>query len=607
MTELRPFLNQRCAARPPQPAVRCATSSTSGALRDLLNQRCAARPPQPAVRCATSSTSGARPRHRPTRVPSAGTRVRDQPQLPPPVVDRLDGEHREREPDQAEADPPAGRHRLVEDEQARARTGSSARGTAAARGHHRDPDGRGAEQHQRDGGDDAGGGEQERVAQPVRAEVGVAAQTSHTTYAAPPGRGRGLDRDALDRAHAGLLLEQTVGAEGEGQHERDPGRSPVVDRQHDDRHERDHHGDPLERTQPLAEDQHAHQDGHQGVDEVAERGLHDAPVVDAPDVAAPVERDDDGGEQMSSSLRRSCNSARSCGTRRHSTRISIIVRQRPHDPVGEDLDGTAGLEQGPVERERAPQHVGQCRPGSDRGGYLALRKCRTGPSPTMGAVPGSAPRRVRLDRFSRGNHHADVPHRPGSARRCAARHRSAQHERQRRVHAQAHHRRGLAARATRSPTTPSSSRATVTEPQLDGTALPYANQKVKILKKKCGTCKWKIVKKVKTNDNGIFKTRIYAPEQGRWKWRSKVDHSNGYGNTKGKVWTLSSTDPARWRIRLTQRQTTVQVSPPPISAASRPARSAVSPFAAAATCSRAGRRTSAARPGGRCRSGEVLR
>jgi hypothetical protein len=81
-------------------------------------------------------------------------------------------------------------------------------------------------------------------------------------------------------------------------------------------------------------------------------------------------------------------------------------------------------------------------------------------------------------------------------------------------------------------------KGTVSEPQVDGTLLPYANQKVKILKKKCGSCKWKTVKKVKTNDSGVFKTRIYAPERGRWKWRSKVDHSNGFGNTKGKVWTL---------------------------------------------------------------------
>jgi hypothetical protein len=81
-------------------------------------------------------------------------------------------------------------------------------------------------------------------------------------------------------------------------------------------------------------------------------------------------------------------------------------------------------------------------------------------------------------------------------------------------------------------------KGTVSEPQADGTVLPYADQKVKILKKSCGTCAWKTVKKVRTNDNGVFKTRIFAPERGRWKWRSKVEHSNGYGNTKGKVWTL---------------------------------------------------------------------
>ena len=81
-------------------------------------------------------------------------------------------------------------------------------------------------------------------------------------------------------------------------------------------------------------------------------------------------------------------------------------------------------------------------------------------------------------------------------------------------------------------------KGTVMEPQADGTLLPYADQQVKILKKKCGTCKWRTVKKIKTDESGVFKTRIYAPEKGRWKWRSKVDHSNGYANTKGKVWTL---------------------------------------------------------------------
>jgi hypothetical protein len=81
-------------------------------------------------------------------------------------------------------------------------------------------------------------------------------------------------------------------------------------------------------------------------------------------------------------------------------------------------------------------------------------------------------------------------------------------------------------------------KGTVSEPQADGTLLPYANQKVKILKKACGSCKWKTAKKIKTNDLGKFKVKIFAPDKGRWKWRTKIDHSNGFGNTKGDVWTL---------------------------------------------------------------------
>ena len=81
-------------------------------------------------------------------------------------------------------------------------------------------------------------------------------------------------------------------------------------------------------------------------------------------------------------------------------------------------------------------------------------------------------------------------------------------------------------------------RGKVYEPQADGSMVPYANKTVKLFKKKCGTCKWKFNKKLKTNANGGFKTRIYAPQKGRWKWRTKVGRSGGYAPTKGKVWTL---------------------------------------------------------------------
>lgn len=81
----------------------------------------------------------------------------------------------------------------------------------------------------------------------------------------------------------------------------------------------------------------------------------------------------------------------------------------------------------------------------------------------------------------------------------------------------------------------------VTELQIDGiTFLPYAKKKVQLQKKACPkkSCKWKTVKQVKTNAKGRYKTKIFAPRSGRWKWRVKVKGSKGFGTTKGETWTV---------------------------------------------------------------------
>ena len=78
----------------------------------------------------------------------------------------------------------------------------------------------------------------------------------------------------------------------------------------------------------------------------------------------------------------------------------------------------------------------------------------------------------------------------------------------------------------------------VEEPQADGTVLPYAGQKVFVQKKACKTCAWRTTQKIKTDEVGTYKTRIFAPQHGRWKWRVKVKPSNGFGTTKGTAWTL---------------------------------------------------------------------
>ncbi|PVG82535.1 hypothetical protein DDE18_13915 [Nocardioides gansuensis] len=70
------------------------------------------------------------------------------------------------------------------------------------------------------------------------------------------------------------------------------------------------------------------------------------------------------------------------------------------------------------------------------------------------------------------------------------------------------------------------------------TYTPYADSKIQLQKKACKKCNWRTVKKFRTDESGIYKTRIYAPKSGRWKWRVKVKGSDGYATTKGTAWTL---------------------------------------------------------------------
>lgn len=78
----------------------------------------------------------------------------------------------------------------------------------------------------------------------------------------------------------------------------------------------------------------------------------------------------------------------------------------------------------------------------------------------------------------------------------------------------------------------------VTELQVDGTYLPYIG-KVQLQKKACKSCSFKTVKKVKTDETGKYKTKIFVPQTGVWKWRVKVKASNGFGTTKGEIWTAA--------------------------------------------------------------------
>ena len=137
--------------------------------------------------------------------------------------------------------------------------------------HQRQPDRRRPEQQEGDGGGDTGGGEQHRVPGIV-AEGQV--RSGHTQHDEVGQRERGLeaglDRERGNGCHPGRLANQAVHPEGEGQHQRDPGRPAVGERQDDHSRQGDPHCHPLGLAQPLPEHEHAQRHRDQRIDEVAQ-------------------------------------------------------------------------------------------------------------------------------------------------------------------------------------------------------------------------------------------------------------------------------------------------------------------------------------------------
>ncbi len=196
------------------------------------------------------------------------------------------------------------------------------------------------------------------MAEPLGAEAG-AALCAQPQQVAEGGQEEqdGLGGQRFHAAHVELLLDQPVRREGEGQHQRDPRRPPVPDREHEHREEADADGRPLGPAQPLAEEQHADGDGDQRVDEVAEAGLDDRAVVDGPDVQAPVDGDHRGGQGGQAQLAGPAQQLPYPAPAAHGQQQGADDGQGPHHAVGEDLDGPGGLEERPEEGDQAPYPV----------------------------------------------------------------------------------------------------------------------------------------------------------------------------------------------------------------------------------------------------------
>lgn len=86
-----------------------------------------------------------------------------------------------------------------------------------------------------------------------------------------------LDEQAADRLDRRHLPQQAVAAEAERQRQRDPGHRAVDGDLVEDAGGRQHDGQPLQTSEPLAEDDDAEQHADERTDEVAEAALQNAP------------------------------------------------------------------------------------------------------------------------------------------------------------------------------------------------------------------------------------------------------------------------------------------------------------------------------------------
>lgn len=64
--------------------------------------------------------------------------------------------------------------------------------------------------------------------------------------------------------------------------------------------------------------------------------------------------------------------------------------------------------------------------------------------------------------------------------------------------------------------------------KLVGTVEALVDGKVLIQRKKCQKCSWRTVTKERTNEKTRFKTKIYAPQTGKWLWRVRVNAQDGW-------------------------------------------------------------------------------
>ncbi|MEO6510590.1 MAG: hypothetical protein ABIO16_06340 [Nocardioides sp.] len=64
----------------------------------------------------------------------------------------------------------------------------------------------------------------------------------------------------------------------------------------------------------------------------------------------------------------------------------------------------------------------------------------------------------------------------------------------------------------------------------------WEHRNIQVYKRLCKGCDWNLVKKVKTDAQGRWRTRVFAPRTGSWYWKGLVPQADGYGASATQIW-----------------------------------------------------------------------
>jgi hypothetical protein len=64
----------------------------------------------------------------------------------------------------------------------------------------------------------------------------------------------------------------------------------------------------------------------------------------------------------------------------------------------------------------------------------------------------------------------------------------------------------------------------------------WNDRNIGVYKRVCKSCRWTLVKKVRTDGQGRWRTRIYAPPRGYWYWKGVVPKAGSYGRSVTQTW-----------------------------------------------------------------------